>query len=74
MPAVASRVPSAPTDHRPRARALRNRLFEPGRATLDARVSLSWKRLVEEGSADCLVCGTEAQAGRECPGCGSELS
>ena len=51
-----------------------DRLFEPGRLTLDDRVTATWRRLVEQGTADCLVCGAEAAAGRECPGCGSELS
>ena len=51
------------------------RLFEPRRVTLDERVSATWRRLAEEGSAECLVCGaSEFAAGHECPGCGSELS
>lgn len=56
----------------PRRRAVR--LFEPGRATLDDRISAAWQQLVEHGSADCPVCGVTVQAGRECAGCGSELS
>lgn len=50
------------------------RLFEPRRVTLDERVAATWRRLVDEGSADCLVCGEETAAGRQCPGCGSELA
>ena len=50
-----------------------DRLFEPGRLTLDDRVTATWRRLVDVGAADCLVCGTEAGAGRPCPCCGSEL-
>jgi hypothetical protein len=41
------------------------RLFDPGRPTLDDRISALW---------DCPVCGSELLAGRECGGCGSELS
>jgi len=50
------------------------RLFEPGRATLDDRISALWQQLVEHGTADCPVCGTTVHAGRECGGCGSELA
>jgi ribosomal protein L32 len=37
-------------------------------------VSATWRRLVEQGAASCLVCGGETRAGRPCPCCGSELS
>ena len=47
--------------------------FEPGRATLDDRVTALWRRMVESGFADCPVCG-EIAAGRPCGDCGSELS
>ena len=71
MGAVAT--PAAPQrSGLPRRRA--GQLFEPGRPTLDDRVSATWRRLVDDGAAECLVCGAEAPAGRECPGCGSELS
>jgi hypothetical protein len=33
-----------------------------------------WMRLVEQGTADCPVCGEEITAAQECAGCGSELS
>jgi hypothetical protein len=65
MPALATKPVLPP---------LEDRLFEPGRATLDDRVSAAWRRLVEQGAASCLVCGAEAGAGRPCPSCGSELS
>ena len=47
---------------------------EPGRATLDDRIATLWTQLVEQGTADCPVCGTEITAGRPCGDCGSELS
>jgi hypothetical protein len=50
------------------------RLFDPGRPTLDDRISALWDGLVDSGRADCPVCGSELLAGRECGGCGSELS
>jgi ribosomal protein L32 len=65
MPALATKPVLPP---------LEGRLFEPGRATLDDRVSATWRRLVEQGAASCLVCGAETRAGRPCPCCGSELS
>ena len=70
---------SAATLTSPRERrALPNRtavrLFEPGRPTLDDRITDLWERLVADGRADCPVCGTEVAAGRECGGCGSELT
>jgi hypothetical protein len=45
-----------------------------GEGSLEARVTALWRRLVAEGAAACLVCGTEASAGAPCPRCGSELS
>ena len=83
MPALATRTApgalgasdeAARPDRRPVTRRGAGRLFEPGRVTLDQRVSAAWERLVAEGSADCLVCGAEVSAGRECPACGSELA
>jgi hypothetical protein len=47
---------------------------EPGRATLDDRISALWTRLVADGTAECPVCGDELAADRPCTGCGSELS
>ena len=47
---------------------------EPGRATLDDRITALWGRLVEDGTADCPVCGDEIVAARPCHGCGSELT
>jgi rubrerythrin len=65
MPALATKPVLPP---------LEDRLFEPGQATLDDRVSATWRRLVEQGAASCLVCGTETAGGRPCPGCGAELT
>jgi hypothetical protein len=64
----------APPERRtlPGRRAVR--LFEPGRDTLDDRISDLWERLVEHGRADCPVCGAELAAGRECGDCASELT
>jgi len=50
------------------------RAFEPGRPTLDDRITAVWTRLVDAGKAECPVCGDELHAGRACGGCGSELS
>jgi len=47
---------------------------EPGRATLDDRITALWDRLVADGTADCPVCGDEIVVARPCGGCGSELS
>jgi hypothetical protein len=47
---------------------------EPGRATLDDRISAVWTRLVEAGEADCPVCASTVAAGRPCGECGSELT
>jgi hypothetical protein len=47
---------------------------EPGRATLDDRMSALWTQLVETGTADCPVCGGEIAAARPCGSCGSELT
>jgi hypothetical protein len=47
---------------------------EPGRATLDDRITALWGRLVADGVAECPVCGDEVTAGRPCEGCGSELN
>ena len=48
--------------------------FEPGRATLDDRIAALWTQLIEQGTADCPVCGAEMTAGRPCGDCGSELT
>jgi hypothetical protein len=61
-------------ERRPLARRQAVRLFEPGRPTLDDRISSLWERLVADGRGNCPVCGTEVAAGRECDGCGSELT
>ena len=47
---------------------------EPGRATLDDRISAVWTRLVEAGDADCPVCAATLAAGRPCGNCGSQLT
>ena len=47
---------------------------EPGRATLDDRITGLWDRLVADGAADCPVCNTAIVAGNPCGSCGSELS
>ena len=73
--AAAATTPRRPAHER---RSLTNRhavqLPQPGRATLDDRITALWSRLIEAGSADCPVCGDEITAGRPCGGCGSELS
>jgi hypothetical protein len=50
------------------------RLFEPGRATLEDRIVALWDQLVDEGRADCPVCHAEIAAGAPCESCGSELT
>ena len=56
----------------PRRQAVR--LPEPGRATLEDRMTSLWTRLVETGAAECPVCDAEVAAGRPCESCGSELT
>jgi hypothetical protein len=77
MGAVATTAPRPPGtkgERRslPRRRALR--LPEPGRATLEDRVTDLWTQLVDSGTAECPVCSAEITAGRPCESCGSELS
>jgi hypothetical protein len=47
---------------------------EPGRATLDDRISALWTRLVETGAGECPVCAADIAAGAPCGRCGSELT
>jgi hypothetical protein len=47
---------------------------EPGRATLDDRVSALWTRLIETGEGECPVCAAAIVARRPCGECGSELT
>jgi hypothetical protein len=74
MGATATAPRRAGRERRPLGHGDRARRFEPGRATLDDRVTALWGRLVESGSADCPVCGAEIAAGRPCDDCGSELT
>ena len=48
--------------------------FEPGRATLDDRITALWGQLLESGTGECPVCRAEITAGRPCGDCGSELT
>ena len=61
-------------DRRPLPRRQTGRGFEPGRATLDDRITALWTELVESGTAECPVCRSEMTAGTPCGTCGSELS
>jgi hypothetical protein len=61
-------------EHRAHVRRMAACRPEPGRATLDDRISALWSQLVESGNADCPVCGGELAAGRPCGACGSELT
>ena len=68
-------TPARPTrERRPLLRRAAGRGFEPGRATLDDRITALWKQLVEKGTADCPVCGDALSAGQPCADCGSELT
>jgi hypothetical protein len=74
MGATATVPPRAARERRPLSRRDPARQHEPGRATLDDRVTALWGQLVKSGAADCPVCGTKIAAGMPCGGCGSELS
>jgi tRNA(Ile2) C34 agmatinyltransferase TiaS len=50
------------------------RLFEPGRATLEDVVLSLWDKLVAEGRVDCPVCGGSMSAAGGCDSCGADLS
>ena len=58
----------------PRRAALACLEPEPGGATLADRIAILWSELVEEGTAECPVCGSEMSAAQACNDCGSELS
>ena len=79
MPAVAprDRFRSSP-EHDERPHRLEGRvarqLFQPGKATLDERITTVWSALIESGTAECLVCHGEVRAAHECACCGSQLS
>jgi hypothetical protein len=47
---------------------------EPGRATLNDRISALWTLLAETGAGECPVCAADIVAGTPCRTCGSELS
>ena len=53
---------------------LPDRLFEPGGATLEARISDAWDELIVAGRTECPVCTATMALAGGCPGCGSELS
>ncbi len=79
MPALAprDRIPVAPgRDERPRSLGgLEARRFsQPDGLTLDARIAVTWSRLVASGTAECPVCAGELHAARACGACGSELT
>ena len=72
--AITPTRPHAGRERRSLPRRSAARRPEPGRATLDDRITALWDRLVADGTADCPVCGSELAAGRPCESCGSELS
>ena len=81
MPALAPSERSRATlerDPRPRRpgslEARRLSQPQPRRASLDERISATWKSLAEDGSAECPVCAGEIRAGTGCRTCGSALS
>ncbi|MEJ7876707.1 MAG: hypothetical protein WKF62_08605 [Solirubrobacterales bacterium] len=79
MPAVAPRRrPKPSTEPEERPRRLENldakQLFEPGGATLEARIATVWSELVESGAAECFVCHGSLRAGCGCVNCGAQLS
>ncbi len=61
-------------ERRPFSRRQAGRGREPGRATLDDRITALWTQLVETGIAECPVCASEMSAARPCGSCGSELA
>lgn len=76
MGAVATTAPRPPgtRERRPLPRRRAVHLPEPGRATLEDRITALWTGLVETGTTECPVCAAEIAAGRPCESCGSELS
>jgi hypothetical protein len=76
MSATATTPPRAREgrEHRARARRQPGCQPEPGRATLDDRITAVWTRLVETGEAECPVCTAGIATGRPCGACGSELT
>jgi hypothetical protein len=74
MATTAARPPGAKLERRKLPRRQAVRLPEPGRATLEERMTSLWTRLVETGAAECPVCDGEIAAGRPCGACGSELT
>jgi hypothetical protein len=48
-------------------------LLVTGGPSLDEVVRVAWSDLVEEGRADCPVCGGQMLAGSGCQSCGAEL-
>ena len=68
------RSPGGPRDRRTHPDLPSGAVREPGRATLEDRITGLWTQLVEAGAGECPVCGHGIAAGRACDGCGSELS
>jgi len=68
------RSPGGLRDRRAHADLPSGAVRDPGRATLEDRITGLWSQLVEAGAGECPVCGEGIAAGRACGGCGSELS
>ena len=71
---TAPRPPGTKRERRTLAHRRATQLSEPGRATLEDRITALWTRLVETGTAACPVCSAEFAAGGPCGGCGCELT
>lgn len=80
MSALATAPPNPPTlDSRAGALgyvpgSASERLFEPGGATLEDRISAAWDDLAVDGRTECPVCAQTMVFTDGCSGCGSELS
>ena len=74
MSAVATHPRSPFRADPPAAEPSAERLFEPGRLTLEDTILGVWEDLTGEGRAECPVCGGRMRAAGACDGCGSELS
>jgi hypothetical protein len=78
MPAAGSRdrvrSPFEPGERPRRLGNLEARQIRPTGPTLEERISGTWSRLVEHGTAECPVCGSSLRAARPCDGCGADLS
>ena len=71
---TSARRPGPAHERRTLSRRSAVRLPERGRSTLDDRITALWARLVETGTGECPVCGSEMAAGLACGSCGSQLT